>query len=75
MKNHTCKPGESWWVNDAQGIPLCRVCDECEAKKLARYRPEILTGYDQSDVDEDIEPDDSSVASDLGGWSDYEDWY
>ncbi len=47
----------SWWKNDAQGISLCRVCDKCEKEKLSRYRPEILTGYDQSDVDELIEPD------------------
>jgi len=39
------------------GIPLCRVCDECREAKLARYRPEILTGYNQNDVDEPIEPD------------------
>ena len=53
---HTWDDG-SYWVNDAQGIPLCRVCPKCRAKKLARYRPEILTGYTQADVDEDIEPD------------------
>jgi hypothetical protein len=47
----------SWWVSDAQGIPLARVCDTCEDKVLSRYRPEILSGYSQSDVDEDIEPD------------------
>jgi len=46
----------SWWARDAQGIELCRVCDRCERQKLAQYRPEILNGYDQSDVDEPIEP-------------------
>ena len=46
---------DSWWENDAQGIPLCRVCDLCKEEKLSKYRPEILTGYDQSDVDEPIE--------------------
>lgn len=50
----------SWWAKDAQGIELCRVCDTCRAEKLARYRPEILTGYDQSDVDEPIEAEDGS---------------
>ena len=40
---------------DAQGIYLCKVCDKCEAEKLAGYRPEILTGYTQADVDEPIE--------------------
>jgi len=51
-----CGSGKgSWWVNDAQGIPLCKVCVDCEAEKLSAYRPCILTGYDQSDVDEPIE--------------------
>jgi hypothetical protein len=49
--------GPSWWEHDAQGIPLCKVCDHCRTAKLSRYRPEILTGYDQSDVDEPIEED------------------
>lgn len=44
-----------WWESDAQGIPLCKVCDDCREEKLRRYRPEILSGYDQSDVDEPIE--------------------
>jgi len=53
---HTKGDG-SYWVNDAQGIPLCRVCDICCDVKLSCYRPEILSGYDQSDVDEPIEED------------------
>jgi hypothetical protein len=60
VQEHACVGGHpssepSWWAKDAQGIDLCRVCDRCEREKLARYRPEILTGYDQSDVDEPIE--------------------
>lgn len=47
----------SWWEKDAQGIPLCRVCDLCVEEKLSAYRPEILTGYSQADVDESIEND------------------
>jgi len=47
----------SYWVLDAQGIELCRCCDKCKKEKLSKYRPEILTGYGQSDVDEPIEPD------------------
>ena len=43
-------------VYDAQGIYLCRVCDDCVAEKLGRYRPEILSGYTQNDVNEEIEP-------------------
>jgi hypothetical protein len=63
MREHECIDGvistePSWWANDAQGIPLCRVCDVCEKQKLSRYRPEILSGYDQSDVDEPIEAED-----------------
>lgn len=45
----------SEWENDAQGIPLCRACDACRQQRLSKYRPEILEGYDQSDVDEPIE--------------------
>lgn len=47
----------SYWVNDAQGITLCKVCDDCEEEKLSHYRLEILSGYDQSDVNESIEED------------------
>lgn len=62
-QQHSCKNGviseePSWWAKDAQGIPLCRVCSDCEEEKLSHYRPEILSGYDQSDVDEPIEPED-----------------
>jgi hypothetical protein len=57
---HLCKgdvvsTNYTWWAKDARGIELCRVCDECEEEKIARYRPEILSGYDQGDVDEPIE--------------------
>ena len=59
---HACVGGKpstepSWWAKDAQGIPLCRVCELCEEEKLSRYRPEILSGYTQADVDEQIEED------------------
>jgi hypothetical protein len=56
----TCNCGsgeESYWEYDAQNIPLCRVCNVCRREKLSRYRPEILTGYTQADVDEPIEED------------------
>jgi hypothetical protein len=57
---HWCKGGEysdeqAFWVNDYQGIPLCKVCDVCEHEKLSKYDPMVLNGYDQSDVDESIE--------------------
>lgn len=32
----------SWWTDDAKGIPLCRICDECEEAALAKYKPEVL---------------------------------
>jgi len=59
LKNHDCREaGEhSWWEDDAQGIALCRVCAKCKKAKLARYRPCILSGYTQADVDEPIEGD------------------
>lgn len=33
----------SRWETDARGIPLCRTCPSCRAKKLQGYRPEVLT--------------------------------
>lgn len=62
MREHACRGGipstePSWWAHDARGIPLCRVCDRCERQKLSVYRPEILSGYDQLDVDELIDAD------------------
>lgn len=61
-REHVCRGGlpsknYSWWAKDAQGIELCRVCDDCEVEKLSHYRPEILSGYSQHDVDEPIEPE------------------
>jgi hypothetical protein len=55
LDRHEHTREESWPEFDAQGIYLCRVCDVCRAAKLAGYRPEILTGYTQADVDEPIE--------------------
>lgn len=58
LKQHRCAPNESWWEKDAKGIPLARVCTQCKRAKLAGFRPEILSGYTQADVDEPIEPED-----------------
>lgn len=56
MRPCNCGSGKpSEWVYDAKNIPLCRVCDDCREQQLSRYRPEILTGYTQADVDEPIE--------------------
>ena len=57
LDEHFCNPRESWVEHDAQGIYLSRVCGACVDARLATYRPEILTGYSQADVDEAIEPD------------------
>lgn len=46
----------SHWAHDARGIPLARVCPKCEAKKLATYRPEVLTNPNY-EADEPIEED------------------
>lgn len=46
----------SWWLTDARGIECCRVCDECEAKARAKYRPEIFTDSNY-ECDEQIEAD------------------
>lgn len=56
LDEHECEPGSTWWEYDAHGIELCRVCPLCVDVKLETYRPEILTGYTQEDVDEPIEP-------------------
>jgi len=55
-----CGSGETdtWPEYDAQGIYLCKVCKVCQKDKLSKFRPEILTGYTQADVDEPIEPED-----------------
>jgi len=55
-KRHNSEDG-SWWAHDAQGIPLCRVCDKCEDEKLSKYAPHVLDGYTQADIDERIEED------------------
>lgn len=62
----------SWWEKDAQGIPLVRVCSDCRDEKLSHYRPEILTGYNQGDVDEPIDPE-PSVIPELDDLSSYGD--
>lgn len=62
--NRTPNEKDPWFrIYDAQGIYLCKACELCEREQLARFRPEILSGYGQKDVDEDIEPEDSD-----GGW-------
>ena len=51
----TCGSGlDSYWQNDARGIPLCRTCDTCHDEKMKGYRPEVLTDSQYED-DEDID--------------------
>jgi len=57
MRECPCGSGRnSWWENDARGIPLARVCQKCRAEKLAKFRPEVLTDS-QYETDEPIEGD------------------
>lgn len=49
-----CGSGKpSWWEYDARSIPLARVCDDCVERKLASYRPDVLTDPNYSH-DEDL---------------------
>jgi len=55
--------GNSWWMNDARGIPLCRVCDACLEAARRTYRPEVLgatkgAGRYEEVVEERIEEED-----------------
>jgi hypothetical protein len=55
-----CGSGKmSWWLSDARGIPVSRVCEDCEKKIMAQYRPEIFTNPEYEDVDFrfPVEPD------------------
>ena len=57
MKPCNCGSGKnSWWENDARGIPLARVCVECKSEKLGKFRPEVLTNS-RYECDEPVEAD------------------
>jgi len=49
----------SWWLNDAKGIPLSRVCDTCIDAVEAHYAPEVLghRGRYEDVVEEPIDYD------------------
>lgn len=49
----------SWWLNDAKGIPLSRVCDDCIEAVKSTYAPEVLGEYGNYEdvVEEPIEED------------------
>lgn len=46
----------SWWMNDARGIPLCRVCERCQCFARKGYRPTVLNNTNYV-ADERIEED------------------
>jgi hypothetical protein len=44
VKPCPCGSGKnSYWLSDARGIPLKRVCSDCVDAKMKTYRPEIFT--------------------------------
>ncbi len=49
----------SWWLKDAKGIELSRVCDDCIEDVKRQYAPEVLgeRGRYENVVEEQIEPD------------------
>lgn len=47
----------TWWLNDARGIPCARVCIKCLDYVSARYRPEVMTDPNY-EADEPIDPQD-----------------
>jgi hypothetical protein len=50
----------SWWLNDARGIPCSRVCDTpgCIEAVKARYKPEVFgEGRYEDAVEEPIDPE------------------
>jgi hypothetical protein len=52
-----CGSGFEAWANyDARGIFLTYACETCQQRKLAVYRPEVLTDPDYY-CDEQIEED------------------
>lgn len=70
MKNCNHANEETWWENDARGIPLAKVCQKCVKDKLRSFNPAVLTedqreriGAPQQQpryeevVEEQIEPD------------------
>lgn len=74
MRICNCGSGlPSWWAKDARGIELARVCDQCEERKLAGYRPEVLTDSNY-EADEDIEPEDDSFINDPSNFDDISDF-
>ena len=54
-----CGSGKmSQWLVDARGIPVSRVCPDCEHIKMAKYKSKIFTDSNYT-TEEPIEPDDN----------------
>ena len=49
--------GSMYWLHDARGIPVAKVCPKCEAQVKRRYKPWVWTGYSELDCGEPIEPE------------------
>lgn len=47
----------SWWLHDARGYEVGRVCDKCEATVKSKFRPEIFEDGNYQ-ADEPLEPED-----------------
>src|SRR5215467_7414449 len=57
IRTCSCGSGEvAFWVSDARGIPLVKVCHECRDEKLSHYRPDVLSDPSYP-TDEPIEED------------------
>ena len=46
----------SYWLYDARGIALARVCEGCRTAKVVKFRPEVLSDSNY-EADEAIYPD------------------
>jgi hypothetical protein len=59
MRIRLCPCGsgkESLWQYDARGIELCRTCEDCHQRQMAKYRKDVLTDSNYW-ADEPIEED------------------
>ena len=58
MEKNPCnghsKGDGSWWLKDARGIEVGRVCDSCEDVVKSKFRPEIFEDANYGTT-EDIE--------------------
>lgn len=58
-RNRPCRCGSgepSYWINDARGIPLTRVCDQCRAERTEGFRPDVINDPNYW-TDEPVDPE------------------